>query len=165
MNDVLLSVPRKAYGFLIVGASSLQSAFLLAVRLYWGWQFFGTGRGKLSDIHKVIGFFTDLGIPFPTLNAYMAGTTECVCGLLLFFGVFSRLSAIPLIVTMIVAYITADLDKVRHIFSDPDKFVTADPFLFLLAAVIVFIFGPGWYSADGLAKRFLSTRSAATGKS
>ncbi len=127
------------------------------MRLYWGWQFFGTGRGKLSDIHKVIVFFTGLGIPFPSLNAYMAGLTECVGGLLLVFGVCSRLTAVPLIVTMVVAYVTADLDKVKQVFSDPDKFVTADPFLFLFAALIILIFGPGWYSVDGLVKRAFFT--------
>jgi len=29
-----------------------------------------TGWGKLSDIHEVVGFFTQLGIPAPALNAW-----------------------------------------------------------------------------------------------
>jgi len=62
----------------------------------------------------------------------------------------SRFTAIPLIITMIVAYLTADLDVVKNIFSAPDKFTAADPFLFLLASVIVFVFGPGRFSLDGL---------------
>jgi putative oxidoreductase len=52
--------------------------FLLAVRLYWGWQFMQTGWGKLSDINKVVGFFTDLGIPTPVLNAYFVSALELV---------------------------------------------------------------------------------------
>jgi putative oxidoreductase len=149
-----IKLVRTGYEWLIFGASSLQSPFLLIIRLYWGWQFFQTGKGKLMDIEKVVGFFTDLGIPMPTLNAYLAGATECFGGLLLLLGVASRLTTIPLIITMIVAYVTADLDKVKNIFSEPDKFVTADPFLFLLAAVIVFVFGPGLFSVDGLIQRF-----------
>ena len=58
------------YRLLIRAASSLLSPFLLAVRLYWGWQFMQTGWGKLNDSQKVIGFFTHLGIPAPMLNAY-----------------------------------------------------------------------------------------------
>ena len=39
---------------------------------------------------------------------------------------------------------------VRAIFSDPDKFLTADEFQFLFAVVIVFVFGPGAFSLDAL---------------
>jgi putative oxidoreductase len=52
-----------------------------------------------------------------------------------------------------VAYLTVDLDKVKMIFSDPDKFLTADEFLFLFVVVLVFAFGPGKFSADWLIKR------------
>ena len=38
---------------LIAAASSLQSVLLLAVRLYWGWQFMQTGWGKLHHLDKV----------------------------------------------------------------------------------------------------------------
>jgi uncharacterized membrane protein YphA (DoxX/SURF4 family) len=53
---------------------------------------------------------------------------------------------------MIVAYLTADFETVSGIFSDPDKFVKADPFPFLLNALIVFVFGPGRFSVDALLK-------------
>jgi putative oxidoreductase len=142
-------------------AAWLQSVFLLIIRLYWGWQFFLTGKGKLGDIPKVTGFFHSLGIPFPTLNAYLAGSTECFGGLLLLLGLGCRVTTVPLIFTMIVAYITASPDAVKNIFSKPDDFVTADPFLFMLAAVIVFLFGPGLLSLDGLIGHYLKPRLAA----
>jgi putative oxidoreductase len=147
------------YRWITIGASWLQPLFLLIIRLYWGWQFFGTGRGKLMDIPKVTGFFQSLGIPFPAFNAYLAGSAECFGGLLLLLGLGCRITTIPLIITMIVAYITASPDAVRHIFSKPDDFVTADPFLFMLAAIIVFIFGPGPLSLDGLIGRILKRRA------
>lgn len=134
-------------------ASYLPDPFLLGIRLYWGWQFFQTGKGKLSDISAPTAFFTELGIPFPELNAYMAGCTECFGGLLLLLGLFSRVTCVPLIFTMIVAYGTAHLDVVKTIWSDADSFVSAPPFLFLLASVTVFIFGPGKFSADELLLR------------
>src|SRR5262245_53118434 len=37
----------------------------LAVRLIVGFAFVLTGKGKLGDLDKVTGFFTDLHIPFP----------------------------------------------------------------------------------------------------
>jgi putative oxidoreductase len=145
----------RGYGLLISVASRLQSPLLLALRLYWGWQFFVDGKGKLLHLDNVALYFGhDLHIPFPKFNACLASLTECVGGLFLLAGLGSRLIALPLIFTMIIAYLTAELDKVKHIFSDPDKFVTADPFLYLLASAIVLVFGPGVFSLDWiLAKR------------
>ena len=80
----------------------LQSPLLLAIRLYWGWQFFQTGYGKLMHISKVVGFFTSLGIPFPAFNAYFVSSLECVGGVLLFLGLGSRVIALPLTIDMLV---------------------------------------------------------------
>lgn len=126
----------------------LQTPLLLIVRLYWGWQFFQTGKGKLMNLDRTTEFFTSLHLPMPRLNAIMAGSTECVGGALLLLGICSRLVSIPLMFVMVVAYLTADADKVKNIFSEPDKFVSADPFLFFFAAVLVFVFGPGKIAVD-----------------
>jgi putative oxidoreductase len=145
----------RGYRLLIAVASRFQSPLLLALRLYWGWQFFVDGKGKLLNLQKVTTYFgNDLHIPFPHFNALLASATECIGGLLLLAGLGSRLVALPLMFTMIIAYLTAESDKVKHIFSDPDKFVSADPFLYLLASVIILVFGPGVFSLDWLlAKR------------
>ena len=45
---------------------------------------------------------------------------------------------------------SADKEALAAIFSDTDKFTGATPFLFLLACVIVFAFGPGKLSLDAL---------------
>lgn len=129
-------------------AAKLPDFLLLAIRLYWGWQFFVTGKGKLMNLEGTTGFFTELGLPFPQLNAIMAGSTECFGGLLLLAGLGSRLISVPLMFTMIVAYLTAHRDVVTGIWADSDGFVTAPPFLFLYAAVIIFTFGPGRFSVD-----------------
>lgn len=139
-------------------AGFLRSPLLLGIRVFWGWQFFVTGRGKLLDLSQPAAFFKELGIPFPAFSAAMAGTTECLGGLLLIIGLGSRLTAVPLIVTMTVAYLTADAEAVRTIFSEPDNFVSAAPFLFLLASLLILAFGPGKFSADHfLARRFRET--------
>src|ERR1700756_167749 len=141
---------EKYYRLLISASSSLASPFLLAVRLYWGWQFMQTGWGKLTDIGKVIHFFTDLAMPAPVLNAYFVSALEFGGGLLLLLGLGSRLIALPLVIDMVVAYITADREALVSIISDPDKFTAAAPFTFLVASLVVLIFGAGWFSLDAL---------------
>src|SRR5271167_3782941 len=139
---------ERYYRLLIRASSSLASPFLLAVRLYWGWQFMQTGWGKLTDINKVVGFFTDLGIPAPALNAYFVSALEFGGGLLLILGLGSRLIALPLVIDMIVAYITADREALFSVFSNPDKFTATAPYTFLIASLMVLIFGPGKASVD-----------------
>ena len=129
-------------------ASSLQSPFLLLVRLYWGWQFAVTGWGKVNNIEKVTNFFATLGIPFPGVNAHFIAGLELVGGILLILGLASRPIALVLTGNMLVAYITADWDAFVSFLSDPDKFSAAAPFTFLLASLIVLVFGPGKFSAD-----------------
>jgi putative oxidoreductase len=151
--DVRTSIFGRCYGALVRAANLLQSPVLLALRLYWGWQFFITGRGHLENLQKTTEFFQSLHIPFPHLNACLAGGTECFGGLFLLAGLGARLVSIPLIFTMIIAYLTAESDSLKKIISDPDKFVTATPFLFMLACVIVLAFGPGVFSLDWLIEK------------
>ena len=130
--------------------SFLQCPLLLVIRLYWGWQFFLTGKGKLMHLDKTTEFFASLNIPAPKLNAILAASTECTCGILLLLGLFSRFASFALICVMCVAFATADREALTSIFSDPNKFLSADPFLFLFAAVLVFAFGPGKIAVDRL---------------
>src|SRR5277367_1594374 len=113
---------EKYYRLLIRASSSLASPFLLAVRLYWGWQFIQTGWGHLTHLDKVIGYFGDLGIPLPALTAPFISTLEFVGGILLVAGIASRPIALLLTCNMIVAFITGDREALLSVFSDPDKF-------------------------------------------
>lgn len=153
---------RRLYRRLINLLNSLHSPFLFCVRLYWGWQFWQSGWGKLQDISKPIGFFTDLGIPFPTFNAWFVAGLECFGGILLILGLGSRLLCIPLVIDMMVAYITADRDALKSIFSSPDKFYAAAPYTFLFAALLILLFGPGSFSMDYLIARYVQKRDGAS---
>ena len=150
--NTLINFIRRGYELLVASGNLLQSPLLLVLRVYFFWQLFMTGKGHLANIGKVSDFFVSLGIPFPTLNAYLSSTVECFGSLLLIVGLASRLTAIPVAVTMAVAYLTADLEAVTSIFSDPDKFVKADPFPYFVCALIVLVFGPGRFSIDALIK-------------
>jgi putative oxidoreductase len=160
MNTVL-GIIRRAYELLVIGANTLKSPLLLALRLYFFWQLFLTGQGKLSNIGKVSEFFNSLHIPLPTLNAYFIGSLECFGSLLLIIGLGSRLLSLLIVISMTVAYLAADFEAVSNIFSDPDKFVKGDPFPFLFTALIVLVFGPGLFSIDALIERILRRREKA----
>ena len=151
---------ERAYGWFVRIADACQSPLLLAVRIYWGWQFWQAGWGKAMNIPHVVEYFTSLGIPAPTLNAYFIAWLEVVGGILLALGLFSRLIAFPLTVDMIVAYIVGDREALGSIFSAPDKFYAATPYTFLFAALLILIFGPGKISLDTLIVWYRKKRAA-----
>jgi len=134
--------------------SYLQSPFLLAVRLYWGWQFAQSGWGKLHNLDRITNFFTSLNIPLPAVSAHFVSGLEFAGGILLIVGLGTRLIGLVLAANMLVAYWTADREALLSIFSDPGKFYVADPYTFLFASILVLVFGAGLFSVDAyLAKR------------
>src|SRR5260370_8604521 len=63
-------------------------------------------------------------------------------------GLLSRITGLVLTVNMIMAYVFGDHDALFSFISDPDKFVAAAPFAFLVVSLIVLIFGAGKISLD-----------------
>jgi putative oxidoreductase len=155
MTSLASKLPR-AYALLASSASALQSPLLLFVRLYWGWQFMVDGWGKLTHLPKVIEYFGSLGLPAPGPTAYFVSILELVGGFLLALGLGTRLIALLLTCNMTVAYITGDRAALLSIFSDPDKFSAAAPFTYLMASLVVLVFGPGRFSLDYLIGRWWS---------
>jgi putative oxidoreductase len=127
-----------------------QDVFLLGVRISWGYGFFLAGKGKFENFERTTVFFNSLGIPFPELNVILAASTELLGGLLLLIGLGSRFVPIPLIFTMVVAYPTAHKNELLSLWSEKSTFTEAEPFLYLLAALIVLCFGAGRVSVDFL---------------
>jgi putative oxidoreductase len=157
----IIKMIDKAYGWFAYLANWLQPVLLLVFRLYWGWQFFITGKGKLANHGDIVEFFQSLHIPFPDLNAWFVGGLETVGGLLLMIGLASRPVGFLLASSMMVAYLTAERDALDAIFTKPDTFLQADPFFFLLTALLVLAFGPGLFSADALLAKFVFKKKRA----
>ena len=145
--------------------SHLQSPFLLFVRLYWGWQLAESGWGKLHNLGKVTEFFGSLNLPMPAQMAVAISCLEFFGGILLAIGLFSRLLSLVLTINMIMAYVTADREALFSFFSDPDKFSAAAPYVFLIASLIILIFGPGKFCADYLLRRILHLPNQASAES
>src|SRR5947209_3985174 len=68
---------------------SLQSPLLLAIRLYWGWQFATDGWGKLTHLSKVAEYFTSLNLPAPGATALIVALVEFCGGILFAAGLAS----------------------------------------------------------------------------
>lgn len=134
-------------------AATLKSPFLLAVRLYWGWQLVQSGWGKLHHLAQVTEFFSSLNLPHPGVTAHFVSGLELVGGIALILGIASRLFGLVLTVNMLMAYWIADRDALAAVFSDPGKFYNADPYTFLFAAAMSLVFGAGLFSIDALIER------------
>ncbi|MCW8827177.1 MAG: DoxX family protein [Gammaproteobacteria bacterium] len=82
----------------------------LALRLYLVPIFWMAGTNKLNGMEGTIEWFGNsewgLGLPFPTLMAYLATGTELIGAVLLLIGLGVRYISIPLMITMIVAAVS-----------------------------------------------------------
>ena len=87
----------------------------LLARLMLAAIFVQSGWGKLHNLPQVVEFFKSLGIPAPSLQAPFVAGVEFVGGLLLLAGLLTRLSALFLAGTMVVAILTAKLSDVHSI--------------------------------------------------
>ncbi len=82
----------------------------LALRLYLVPVFWMAGTQKMANFSSTAEWFGNpdwgLGLPFPTLMAFLATSTEVLGAIALLFGIGVRLMAIPLMFTMIMAMAT-----------------------------------------------------------
>jgi putative oxidoreductase len=118
----------------------------LLLRITVGITFVLTGWGKVQNIGKVIAFFQELGIPAAEIQAPFVAYTELVCGVLILVGLATRLAAVPLAGTMIVALITAKRADIHGI----GDLVGQTEFVYLVVFVVIAVLGPGAVSIDKL---------------
>ncbi len=118
----------------------------LLVRISLASVFIVTGWGKLHDLAKVTGFFTQLGIPMPAFNAGMVACVEFLGGILILLGLFTRFAAAPMAFSMLVAILTAkwaEVDGVATLFA-------FNEFTYLACFVWLMVAGAGAVSLDRL---------------
>ena len=106
--------------------------------------FFEPAINKWKDIGGIADWFGSIGIPLPTLNAYMAVTTEIVGVVLLTLGLFIRVISVPLMVVMVVAITMIHLSNG---FSAGDNGFEI-PLYYLLFLFIFASHGAGKFSLD-----------------
>lgn len=123
------------------------SALLLAARVIFGLLLASHGWQKLAGFSAMAPQFPDpLGMG-SELSLGMAVFGELVCSVAFIFGFLTRLAVIPMIFTMIVAFVMVHGGSVAE---------GELAFLYLVVFVLLFLAGPGRYSADGfIAKKIL----------
>jgi len=118
----------------------------LVARITLGGLFVSTGWGKVHNLAKVTAYFNDLGIPFAGFQAPMVSFIELFGGALLLIGLASRIAAVPLMGSMLVAILTAQRENVHGL---PDLFGLVEWTYFALLLWVA-IAGPGKVSLDRL---------------
>lgn len=126
------------------------SYLLLAVRIIFGLLLMTHGLQKLSNFETLAaGAFPDpLGIG-SQLSVSLAIFGELFCSIAFIFGFLYRLSMIPMIVTMFVAFVFAHKGSITE---GELAFVYLIVFLFLYAA------GPGRYALDTPIANYLNRK-------
>ena len=119
---------------------------MLLARLTLAYGFYGPAMKKWSDMPSVAEWFGTLGIPFPTLNAYLAASTELLGVVLLTLGLFTRLISLPLMVVMVVAITTVHITNGFSVENNGFEI----PLYYMLFLAIFASFGAGKFSLDHL---------------
>lgn len=122
----------------------------LVFAMHGGQKFFQTGIGNVAQM------FGGMGIPFPLLSATLAASAEFFGGLFLILGFLTRLAAIPMAFTMIVAFAT--VHGKNGFFLQQGGF----EYVFTLFGVLVafMLTGPGALSVDGLIAAWVKRRNS-----
>jgi putative oxidoreductase len=143
----------KLYASGVRALNALVGPLLLAIRLYWGWQFATDGWGKLHHLARVGAYFAELNLPMPHATALFVSIIEFAGGIVLAAGVATRAVSLVLFINMTVAFWVAEKDAFLGVLSNPDKFQGADAYNYWFAALLILILGPGWIAVDTLVKR------------
>jgi putative oxidoreductase len=133
-----------------VGAQ-LEWLPILLARIAVGFTFMQTGWGKLHDLPSIVEFFRELGIPFPELQAPFVSSVELVCGTLILVGLLSRVAALPLIGTMVVAIATAQWENVDSF----SALYGLSEYLYIVIFAWIATAGPGPVAVDAWVERSL----------
>ena len=124
----------------------------LLTRLVLGETFVLTGLGKWRNFSNTTDFFAGLGIPVPAANAALVATVELVGGACLVLGLGTRVAALLLSSTMVVALITADRAALLNAlsFSGETGLTDVVPLVYGMFLLWLIGFGAGPISADGM---------------
>ena len=122
----------------------------LLFRLILAYGFYGPATMKLGNIDGIAEWFAGMGLPFPTLNAYMAVATETAGFILLFLGLATRIISIPLIVVMLVAIFTVHIGNGFEAGANGFEI----PLYYLLMLFGLIVTGPGKLSLDAVIEKY-----------
>ena len=122
----------------------------LLVRIMVGGVFLSEGIQKFLFPGEVgVGRFIRIGLPAPELLAPFVGMTEMVCGVMVLAGFYTRLAAIPLICTMLVALAATKIPVLLEKGFWSMAHEARTDWSMLIGSVVLLIIGAGRWSLDG----------------
>jgi uncharacterized membrane protein YphA (DoxX/SURF4 family) len=136
------------------------SSNILVIRWMTGTVFLWEGILKFVYANQGVGRFAKLGFPIPETTAHFVAVGEILGGLLLLFGLFTRLTAFYFIIQMIVAILSTKITL--YLGTSPLPLPPAPPrtgiwavlhevrseYAQLLTCVFLLLEGPGRRSLD-----------------
>lgn len=122
---------------------------IIFIRLIVGLIFFSEGIQKYMIV-SVLGpdYFKEIGFIHPMFWTYFTGAFEMLCGILILFGLLTRLASIPLLTIMITAFITTKLPilSTRGFLTFAHEYNT--DFSLTVLLILLIIYGAGKWSVD-----------------
>ena len=117
------------------------SLLILALRLFFGILFFTHGLDKLANFNELLPNFPDV-LGFGSYMSLMVSIfCELCCSLFLIAGLLVRLTVIPMMIAMAVAF----FDVHDGMFPEGELAL-----IYLIMFIILYITGPGKFSIDYL---------------
>ena len=116
----------------------------LAVRITVGVVFMGTGWTKLHNLPAITKNFTALGIPAPEILTPFVSGVEFFGGLMLLLGLLTRFAAVPLMIVMVVAIVSAKASDIDSL----ETFLGFEEVSYFVMLAWLAIAGPGPVSVD-----------------
>ncbi|WP_111977039.1 HvfX family Cu-binding RiPP maturation protein [Algibacillus agarilyticus] len=110
-------------------SKALDGLAPLLVRLYLAPVMLQAGYNKYVGFGGVVEWFAYLGMPLPTLMAFLAMSTELIGGILLIIGLATRWISIPLMITMLVAAFSVHIQNGWLAIADSSSWLANDQVL------------------------------------
>lgn len=141
--------PARLRQLLDAGLDTLQPPFALATRLWVAWQFLKSGLLKARDWESTLYLFQEeYRVPLldPPLAALAGTAGELVFPVLLALGLFGRLAALGLSAVNVLAVVS----YAHVLLASGFEAALGQHVLWGFMLLVVALYGPGPWSADGL---------------
>ena len=120
---MIVEMTTKAYRWFLDILRPIDGLGPLALRIFLAPVMIESGWRKIAGFDSTVSWFSNsLGLPFPELMAALATAAEFGGGILLIFGLCTRLVAIPLMITMLVAAFLVHAENGWLAISDSSSF-------------------------------------------
>jgi len=125
------------------------SSTTILIRLMVGTVFFSEGIQKyLFPSLRGAGRFAKIGLPNPEFLGHFVGLFEILCGLFILIGLLTRLSAIPTLIIMIVAFATTKSEVLSNEGFWAMMHGSRTDWAMLMGSIFLIIKGGGKWSVD-----------------